>query len=53
MTIMDRIDLYLEILGLDELSLSGERDDIHAAEILAIRRRADARRNLVNRHAKD
>lgn len=51
--IMDRIDVCLEILGLDELTLTGEREDIHAQEVLAIRRRAEARRNLVKRHAED
>lgn len=45
--ILARIEHCLELLGLDELTLSGEREDIHEKEILGIRRRANARRKLV------
>jgi len=44
--ILDRIEHYLEVLGLDEATLSGLRADIHDRETLRLRRAAKAKRKF-------
>lgn len=48
-TILDRIDHFLEMLGIDELTLSGQREGTHDSKTMSIRRRAEAKRMMLKR----